>query len=48
MKRVIYIELPLKATDDKNAGTLGKTEVIEFVFMADSLRRYSSSTDTIQ
>jgi predicted RNA-binding protein (virulence factor B family) len=46
MKRVIYIELPVKSTDIKNPGAQGKTEVIEFVFMADSLRRYSSSTDS--
>lgn len=48
MKRVIYIELPAKDTVLKDEGPLGKTEVKEFVFIGDSLRRYSSSTDTIQ
>ena len=48
MKRVIYIELPVKSSDDKNPGPMGKKEVKEFIFEGDSLRRYSSSTDTIR
>jgi hypothetical protein len=48
MKGVIYIELPAKDTLPGNQGAMGKTEVKEFVFIGDSLRRYSSSTDTIR
>jgi hypothetical protein len=48
MKKVIYIELPVKDTVTSNQGPSGKTEVKEFVFMADSLRIYSSATDTIR
>lgn len=48
MKKVIYIELPSVSPDEKNNGAGGKTEVKEFVFTGDSLREYSSSTDTIR
>lgn len=48
MKRVIYIELPVKDTVLRNQSSMGKTEVKEFIFEGDSLRRYFSSTDTIR
>jgi hypothetical protein len=48
MKKVIYIELPVKDSVLKGRESMGKTEVKEFVFMGDSLRRYFSSTDTIR
>jgi len=46
MNRVIYIELPVKDTVLSNRAPMGKTEVLEFIFEGDSLRRYFSSTDT--
>jgi hypothetical protein len=48
MKRVIYIEMPVKDTLSRSQGIMGKTEVIEYIFTGDSLRRYSSSNDTIR
>jgi hypothetical protein len=48
MKKVIYIELPLKSSEEKNQGSAMNREVKEFVFMGDSLRLNSSSTDTIR
>jgi hypothetical protein len=48
LKRVIYIQLPLMGADEKKHGAMGKTEVREFLFEGDSLRRYFSATDTIR
>jgi hypothetical protein len=36
MKRVIYIEMPLKSADETKPVSMGNTEVKEFIFIGDS------------